>query len=96
MIKRRGPPPQTWRSFLANYAKATIALDFFTVPTPTVKVLFVLIILSVGHLRRILSECAEYYDGIRTHLFLAKDAPEGRLVQSPSRGIVKGADSVGG
>ncbi len=32
MIKRRGPPSQTWRTFLANHAKDIIALDFFTVP----------------------------------------------------------------
>jgi len=32
MIKRRGPPSQTWRSFLQNHAKELIALDFFTVP----------------------------------------------------------------
>jgi putative transposase len=53
MIKRRGPPPQAWRTFLANHAKETIALDFFTVPTATFKVLFVLIVLSHDR-RRIL------------------------------------------
>ena len=53
MIKRRGPPSQAWRTFLDNHAKATIALDFFTVPTATFKVLFVLVILSHNR-RRIL------------------------------------------
>ena len=46
MIKRRGPPSQTWRTFLENHAKAIIAIDFFTVPTATFRILFVLIILS--------------------------------------------------
>ena len=46
MIKRRGPPSQTWRTFLENHAKEIIALDFFTVPTATFRILFVLIILS--------------------------------------------------
>ena len=55
MIERRGPPPQAWRTFLANHAKETIALDFFTVPTPTFKVLFVLIVLS--HDRRRILHC---------------------------------------
>jgi hypothetical protein len=27
MIKRHGPPSQAWRTFLANYAKDTIAID---------------------------------------------------------------------
>ena len=46
MIKRRGPPSQNWRTFLQNHAKELSALDFFTVPTATFRVLFVLIILS--------------------------------------------------
>jgi transposase InsO family protein len=50
MIKRRGPPSQTWRTFLENHAQGIIALDFFTVPTATFRILFVLIVL--GHDRR--------------------------------------------
>ena len=53
MVRRRGPPSQTWRTFLENHAKELIALDFFTVPTATFRVLFVLIILSHDR-RRIL------------------------------------------
>ncbi len=53
MIKRCRPPSQTWRTFLANHAKDTIALDFFTVPTATFRIVFVLIILSHDR-RRIL------------------------------------------
>jgi hypothetical protein len=46
MIKRRGPPSQAWRTFLAIHSRETIALDFLTVPTATLKVLFVLIVWS--------------------------------------------------
>ena len=53
MIKHRGPPSQNWRTFLQNHAKELIALDFFTVPTATFRVLFVLVILSHDR-RRIL------------------------------------------
>jgi putative transposase len=53
MVKRRGPPSQTWRTFLDNHGKEIIALDFFTVPTATFRILFVLIILSHDR-RRIL------------------------------------------
>jgi len=53
MIRRRGPPSQTWRPFLQSHASELIALDFFTVPTATFRVLFVLIILSYDR-RRIL------------------------------------------
>jgi len=47
---RRRPPSQTWRTFLHNHASALVALDFFTVPTITGRVLFVLVILA--HERR--------------------------------------------
>ena len=53
MIKRRGPPSQTWRTFLENHGQEIIALDFFTVPTAILRILFVLIILSHDR-RRIL------------------------------------------
>ncbi len=53
MIKRREPPSQAWRTFLENHAKEIVALDFFTVPTVTFRILFVLIILSHDR-RRIL------------------------------------------
>ena len=43
MIKHRRPPSQTWRTFLENHANELIALDFFTVPTATFRVLFVVL-----------------------------------------------------
>lgn len=46
MIRNRKPPSQTWRTFLENHAKEIIATDFFTVPTATFRVLFVLVVLS--------------------------------------------------
>ena len=53
MIRHRGPPSQSWRTFLQNHSKELISLDFFTVPTASFKVLFVLVILSNDR-RRIL------------------------------------------
>ena len=50
MLRPRRPPSQAWRTFLNNHAKDLIALDFFTVPTATFRVLFVLLILT--HSRR--------------------------------------------
>jgi putative transposase len=50
MLRPRRPPSQAWRTFLNNHAKELIALDFFTVPTATFRVLFVLVILT--HRRR--------------------------------------------
>jgi transposase InsO family protein len=46
----RKPPSQTWRTFLTNHLAQTAAIDFFTVPTVTFRVLFVFVVLS--HERR--------------------------------------------
>jgi len=40
------PPSQTWRTFLKNHMKNMVSIDFFTVPTATFQILFVLVILS--------------------------------------------------
>src|SRR2546427_12914273 len=53
MPKRRPLPSQTWRTFLANHVRDLVALDFFTVPTVRLRVLFVLVVLA-HHRRRVL------------------------------------------
>src|SRR5437870_5530252 len=50
MPKRRPQPSQTWRTFLDNHVRDLVALDFFTVPTARLRVLFVLVVL-VHHRR---------------------------------------------
>lgn len=39
------PPSQTWRTFLKNHMHNTFAIDFFTVPTATFRILFVCVII---------------------------------------------------
>ena len=48
--KRRSPPSQTWRTFLANHVRVLVSVDFFTVPTARLRVLFVFVVLA--HNRR--------------------------------------------
>ena len=43
-IKR--PPSQTWRTFLQNHLGEIIAVDFFTVPTIRLRVLFVFLLIE--------------------------------------------------
>jgi transposase InsO family protein len=50
MIRRRGPPSQTWRTFLRNHAEAIAAIDLCVVPTLTFECLFAFLV--VGHSRR--------------------------------------------
>jgi hypothetical protein len=37
--------------------------------------------MGIGHLRHVLGRYATYYNEVRTHLALRKDAPLGRAVQ---------------
>ena len=46
------PPSQTWRTFLANHVRDLVSLDFFTVPTASLRMFFVLVVLA-HHRRRV-------------------------------------------
>jgi putative transposase len=50
MPTRRPRPSQTWRTFLVNHVRDLVSIDFFTVPTARLRVLFVLVVLA--HQRR--------------------------------------------
>jgi transposase InsO family protein len=49
--KRRGPPGQSWRTFLKNHADGITCIDLFVVSTATMKLLFGLIIMRHGRRR---------------------------------------------
>ena len=42
----RKPTSQTWKTFIRNHMTNTVSIDFFTVPTVTFRILFVIIILK--------------------------------------------------
>jgi hypothetical protein len=46
LSRSRKPPSQTWRTILTNHLAQTAAIDFFTVPTATFRVLFVFVALA--------------------------------------------------
>src|SRR5262245_48999293 len=52
MPKRRPQPSQTSRTFFANHLRDLTSIDFFTVPTARLRVLFVLVVLT-HHRRRV-------------------------------------------
>jgi len=54
-----------------------------------------IVVIGERHLLGILSKYIEYYNDTRTHLSLAKDAPEPRSVP-PSQGRVVAMPRVGG
>ena len=47
------PPSQTWKTFLQNHVGQIVSVDFFTVPTIRLRVLFVFLVLE-HHRRRVL------------------------------------------
>jgi putative transposase len=49
----RRPPNQTWRTFLHNHVGQIVSIDFFTVPTITMRVRFVVIVLE-HHRRKVM------------------------------------------
>ncbi len=55
-----------------------------------------MVVLGERHLKRVLTSYIEYYNRTRTHLSLAKDAPECRSVSSPEQGRVAELEHVGG
>ena len=74
MPKNRKPPSQTWRAFLNNHVQDLVSVDFFTVPTVSFRVLFVLVVLA-HHRRR--------------HRSLQRDgAPDGRVDRATDGGGV--------
>src|SRR5262249_34941666 len=50
-IQRRGDPGKKWLAFLRNHREAIVALDLFTVPTATFRVLYCLFIIQQGRRR---------------------------------------------
>ncbi len=50
LVRTRKPPSQTWRTFLDNHVPDLAAIDFFTVPTATFRVLYCFVVLR--HERR--------------------------------------------
>ena len=44
--KRRSPSSQTWRTFLTNHVRDLVSIDFFTVPSARLRVLFVFVVLA--------------------------------------------------
>jgi hypothetical protein len=56
MVRRRGAPSPTWRSFLRNHAEGIAAIDIFVVASATFRLLYVMIILA--HDRRTIMRTA--------------------------------------
>jgi len=101
-----------WRNFLRNHREVLAAMDFFTVPTATFRVLYVffvihharrdlldhVIVLNERHLQRLLAELVAYDHDDRTHLGPSKGTPSMRAATlRPNRDAeIAGHQRLGG
>jgi transposase InsO family protein len=92
MLRPRRPPSQAWRTVLKNYAKELIALDFFTVPTATFRVLFVLVMLIPSRRRLVHFNVTEHPAAEWT----ARQLLEACAPEETPRYLIRDRDSVYG
>jgi hypothetical protein len=60
MVRRRGTPSPTWRSFLLNHAAGIAAIDMFVVASVSFRLLYVMIILAHERTRIIHTAVSEH------------------------------------
>jgi transposase InsO family protein len=102
MLHPRKPPSQSWRTFLDNHQDCLAAMDFFTVPTATFRVLYVFIVLNHDHREVVYFDATEHptaywtaqqlveafpFDSAPRYLQRDRDAIYGEKVQRRIRGL---------
>jgi putative transposase len=92
MVRPRRPPSQAWRTFLKNHAPDLIALDFFTVPTATFRVLFVLVVLTHSRRRLVHFNVTEH----PTAEWTARQLLEACALEEAPRYLIRDRDQVYG
>src|SRR5947209_418786 len=92
MVRPRRLPSQAWRTFLKNHAPDLIALDFFTVPTATFRVLFVLVVLTHSRRRLVHFNVTEH----PTAEWTARQLLEACALEEGPRYLIRDRDQVYG
>jgi transposase InsO family protein len=92
MPRRRKPPSQTWRAFLDNHVADLVSMDFFTVPTATFRVLFVLVVLAHDRRRIVHFNVTDHPTAAWTSQQLVEAFGDGKL----PRFLIRDRDSVYG
>ena len=86
------PPSQTWRTFLRNHATCMASMDFFVLPTATLRLLFVFIVLH--HERRRIVHFG--VTGQPTAAWVAQQITEAFPWDTPPCYLIRDRDSVYG
>jgi putative transposase len=92
MVRPRRAPSQAWRTFLKNHASELMALDFFTVPTATFRVIFVLVMLTHSRRRLVHFNVTEH----PTAEWTARQLLEAVAVEDPPRYLIRDRDQIYG
>ena len=92
-IRHRKPPSQTWRTFLDNHLTDIVAIDFFTVPTATFRILFAFVVLrhdrrKVVHFNVTANPTAEWTAQQIVEAFPEEQAPR-FLIRDTSYGLCR-------
>ena len=86
------PPTQGWKTFLHNHLSQTVSMDFFTVPTVTLRVLFVFIVLEHGRRKVLHFNVTEH----PTAAWTSQQIREAFADQEPTQYAVRDRDGVYG
>ena len=92
MIRDRKPPSQTWRTFLDNHLQDIVAIDFFTVPTATFRILFAFVVLKHDRRKVIHFNVTEYPTAEWTAQQIVEVFPE----DTPPRFLIRDRDGIYG
>jgi putative transposase len=82
------PPTQSWKTFLHNHLSQTVSVDFFTVPTITMRVLFVFIVLEHGRRKVLHFNVAEH----PTAAWTSQQIREAFANREPSQYVIRDRD----
>ena len=91
-VRRRKPPSQTWQTFLQNHAGQMAAIDFFTVPTVTFKILYGFVVLSHDRRRVVHFNVTAHPTALWTTPQIIEAFPE----ESAPRFLVRDRDQIYG
>ena len=89
---RRPPSSQSWRTFLRNHVGQLVSVDFFTVPTISLRVLFVFVVLEHRRREVLHFNVTEH----PTSNWVAQQIIEAFADRAPARYLIRDRDSVYG
>src|SRR5215472_4306867 len=88
----RRPPGQTWKTFLHNHLGQMVSVDFFTVPTISLRILFVFVVLEHGRRQVLHFNVTEH----PTAVWTAQQIVEAIAERDAPRYLIRDRDGVYG